>query len=133
MRPPVMDADSAPFWKGCDEGRLMGQSCEGCGTFRWPPREYCPSCHSHSSRWSGLGGTGQIVGLVVVERAPMPGFDAPLPLPIVHVELDGTGGKMVLQANLRSDGKAAIGDRVRTEFTDAEGAQRLPVFVLQKS
>ncbi|WP_425567993.1 Zn-ribbon domain-containing OB-fold protein, partial [Postechiella marina] len=43
---PRIDADSAPFWEAAAEGRLVGQRCGSCDSWRWPPREHCPECHA---------------------------------------------------------------------------------------
>ncbi|MFE7837320.1 Zn-ribbon domain-containing OB-fold protein [Streptomyces sp. NPDC057474] len=129
---PVTDADSEPFWSACVQGELVGQRCGGCGTWRWPPREYCPECHTPAPVWERLPGTGRIVGHVVVHRPLGPAFADELPLAIVHVELDGTEGEMVLTSKLQ-EGEwrhAAVGARVSVRFTAVRPGLVLPAFTL---
>src|SRR5215213_8190033 len=47
--PPLMDVDSAPFWKGLSEQQLLIQRCGDCGRYRWPRRTICAACNSRAS------------------------------------------------------------------------------------
>ena len=68
---PVPDADSAPFWQGCHEGRPMLQRCRGCQAWRFPPEGYCPSCQSDTSDWQPASGRGRVYSWIVVHH-PVP-------------------------------------------------------------
>jgi len=125
---PVPDADSAPFWDACREGRLSVQRCPACARFRWPPMEFCPSCHHHGGDWTALSGEGVVRSFVVVHRAFDPAFSDRVPYVVAHVALDGAGD-VTLIGNVLSDpaDSVAIGQRVAVEFLDM-GAVSLPRF-----
>lgn len=132
LRAPLMpDADSTPFWKACAEGRLVGQRCGKCGLWRWPPREHCARCHAAAPEWIELCGAGTVAGAVVLHRAFDPGFAADVPLAIVHVEMDGTDGQMVLIGNLVPPVAAdeATGARVAIGFRTING-DAIPLFTV---
>lgn len=130
---PVIDADSRPFWEGCNREELLGQRCGSCGKWRWPPRRHCPSCHAADPVWEQLPGTGRVVGYVVVHRPMDPAFAGELPLAIVHVELDGTGGEMVLVSNLLRDQweHVEVGAPVVARFRRLDDTVVLPLFTLR--
>lgn len=72
LRPmPEPDADSASFWAGLNEGRLLLQRCSGCGRFRFPPGEACPDCLSREAAWVPACGRGRVYSWIVV-RHPIP-------------------------------------------------------------
>lgn len=128
---PRMDADSKPFWDACQEGRLLGQRCGACGAWRWPPRRHCPDCHQAEPVWEQLRGIGRIVGLASVRRPFDPRFGH-VPLDIVHVRVDGTGGRMVLTSSLSAGAwqRAAVGSPVSVRFVTKKDGFVLPTFTL---
>jgi len=95
---PVPDRISRPFWDACAEGRLTAQRCLDCGRLQWPPGPVCPACQSWAAEWEDLSPTGTVVSFVVVRRTFHPAFEAPYV--IGHVEVDGTGGRVVLISNI---------------------------------
>ena len=136
VRPGVRpDPDSAPFWDGCQRRELLGQRCGQCGLWRWPPREYCPSCHAADPVWERLSGDGTIVGVVVTRRVLDPAFAEQTPLAIVHVRLDGTDGAMVLTSNLLQGQwpQAEVGKRVSVRFVRVRSDLILPHFTINYS
>ncbi len=68
---PSPDSESAPFWQGCREGKLLIQRCGGCGQHRFPPTDFCPSCRSQDSAWVESSGRGRVFSWIVV-RHPVP-------------------------------------------------------------
>lgn len=136
MRPqPAPDADSRSFWEGCGRGELLGQRCGQCGVWRWPPRRHCPHCHAADPVWQELPGTGKVVGFTVVHRAMEPAFAAEIPLAVVHVELDGTDGEMVLMSNLQAGEweRVRVGSSVTVLFRRGDQETALPLFTLQNA
>lgn len=72
LRPmPAPDPESAPFWEGLRERRLLLQKCGKCGRFRFPPGEICPHCHSREASWVPASGRGALFSWIVV-RHPIP-------------------------------------------------------------
>lgn len=86
---PHPDPDSAPFWEGVAEGRLLLQQCEACARHRFPPAETCPHCRSAEARWRPAGGRGRVYSWIVV-RHPIPAeiFAREVPYIVALVELD---------------------------------------------
>jgi uncharacterized OB-fold protein len=68
---PVPDPDSALFWAGCRERRLMLQRCGGCGQHRFPANQMCPHCRSTEAEWVQASGKGTVFSWIVV-RHPVP-------------------------------------------------------------
>ena len=133
LRAPVNpDSDSKPFWEACQRREFVGQRCGSCGVWRWPPRAHCAVCHARDPLWEALPGTGLIVGHVIVRRDLNPVFSKLLPLPIVHVAIDGTGGAMVLTSNLVQGQwpQVEVGKRVLVHFSRVRSDLILPLFTL---
>lgn len=125
---PTPDADSAPFWEACGEGRLTAQKCPACGRFRWPPMRFCPWCHQEGGDWTDLPGTGAVRSFVVADRAFDPAFEDKVPYVVAHVALDGADGIAIIANVIGEDpDNVAIGQRVAVEFVD-EGSMKLPQF-----
>lgn len=136
LRAPARpDIDSQPFWDACQRREFVGQRCGACGVWRWPPRAYCSECHAREPRWETLPGTGVIVGTVTVRRALDPAFRDALPLAIVHVEIDGTDGAMVLTSNLLPGQwpQAEVGKPVAVRFARVRPDLILPLFTIDYS
>jgi uncharacterized OB-fold protein len=129
--PLFSDADSLPFWEACRSGTLVGQQCGACGKWRWPPRDHCPHCHAAAPTWPPTARTGTVRGAVLLHRAFDPGFADELPTAIVHVEMDGTDGQMLLIGNLLPPLPAAeaVGRRVTADFRAING-DAIPFFTL---
>jgi uncharacterized OB-fold protein len=68
---PEADPDSAPFWAGCREGRLLLQRCADCRSFRYPPASRCAACGSAANEWVAATGRGRVFSWIVV-RHPVP-------------------------------------------------------------
>lgn len=129
------DADSEPFWDACQKRILLGQRCGACGEWRWPPRAHCSSCHAKDPLWEELPGTGTIVGAVTIRRPLDQAFAPLLPLPIVHVLMDGTDDAMVLTSNLLAGQwpQVKVGERVSVRFSRVRPDLILPQFTLDYS
>ncbi len=86
---PAPDADSAPFWRGCREHRLLLQQCKGCGKFRFPAAQFCPACRSDAAEWLEASGRGTVYSWIVVVH-PVPGDiyrdDVPYAVALVDLE-----------------------------------------------
>lgn len=129
--PVIPDADSQPFWDACRAGQLLGQRCAECERWRWPPREHCPYCRAAAPAWSPISRNGTVKGAVVLHRAFDPAFADEVPTAIVHVEIDGTDGQMLLIGNLIPPiaSADAVGRRVRGDLRTVNG-DAIPYFTL---
>lgn len=122
LRPqPQPDPDSAPFWEGLAEGRLLLQQCRACARHRFPPAETCPHCRSAEAEWRPAAGTGRVYSWIVV-RHPIPAevFADEVPYVVALIDLD-EGVRIV--SNLVGIEPEAVRDGmpVRVVFRDGGG------------
>lgn len=86
---PVADADSAPYWEGCRDGRLLIQQCAECETLRFPPNRICGACHSDKMKWIEASGKGRVYSWIVVNHAvprEVYGDDVPYAVALIDLE-----------------------------------------------
>ena len=122
LRPrPHPDPDSAPFWAGLAEGRLLLQQCRACARHRFPPAETCPHCRGVEAEWQPAGGNGRVYSWIVV-RHPVPAevFADEVPYVVALIDLD-EGVRIV--SNLVGIEPEAVRDGmpVRLTFRDSGG------------
>jgi uncharacterized protein len=126
-RAPVVTADTAFFWDGARDGRLLFQRCAACGILRHPPRPMCPSCRSFEWNTQEASGRGAIYSFVVHHHPPLPGFA--MPLTIVLVEL--VEGVRLISNLVGADPAAVeIGAEVEIAFSEIVDDVRFPEFRL---
>ena len=97
---PRVGPDSAPFWKGCREHRLMLPTCAECGKAHLPPGPVCPFCLSDAIEWKRASGRGRISTWTMVHKAWFPAFAAETPYNVVQVELDAAAPKTGVQTKV---------------------------------
>lgn len=117
---PLSGKDTHFHYNGLEDGRLLIQKCDDCGTLRNPPSPGCGHCSS--MEWSAyeLKGEGTLFSYTVHHHPPLPNFPAPHPIGLAEFE-----GVRVLGAMDGTDpADLAIGKRVTIEFVrrgDAAG------------
>ena len=125
---PVVNADSAPYWEGAREGRLLLQRCGDCGALRFFPRYLCTACGSDRVEWAEASGRGTVHSFTIVHRAAFPEFQARTPYVVALIDLE-EGPRMM--TNIVGDDalEVAIGDAVIVEF-EARGTKgaKVPQF-----
>jgi uncharacterized protein len=123
----VVNADSVQYWQGAQEGRLLFQRCQSCGSVQFPPRHQCSTCWSADLEWIQSSGAGIVESFTVVRRAPIERFRAKAPYVVVAVRV-AEGPRMI--ANLLGDDalKVKIGDTVQVVFPPADEGFVLPQF-----
>jgi uncharacterized protein len=84
---PTPDLDSAFYWEGLREHRLLLQRCAGCSRHRFPPMAGCPYCAATESEVVESAGEGTIYSWIVVHRAFQPHFADDVPYTVSTVEL----------------------------------------------
>lgn len=129
---PVVDDQSAPFWKAAADHVLTVARCTRCAWFSHPPDVVCPNCRSTDPEFvfTPVSGRGRVMSWTVVRQSFLQGFDVPFVL--VDVEL-------VEQAELRligrlldgPDAPLQIGSDVRVEFEDVAPGLSVPAFSLE--
>lgn len=85
---PVPSPESAPYWAGLREGRLLMQRCTACGRLQFYPRIVCKHCGGDALDWDEMSGRGRIYTYTIVHRAPFEAFMADVPYAYAVVELD---------------------------------------------
>ncbi|MEJ7931085.1 OB-fold domain-containing protein [Ramlibacter sp. AN1015] len=118
--------DTAPFWQGTRDKRLLLQVCTETGRFQHFPRPLSLATGRRTLGWKEASGLGRIYAHTVL-RTPGLGADGRLPLPLALIELDE--GVRIL-ANLLNVEPAGvrIGDRVRLAWDERGGDARYPAF-----
>ena len=91
---PSPDADSAAFWAGMRDGRLLLQHCLACGHVQYYQQGICRSCGSDRLEHRAASGRGRVYSYSVVHRAPGPAFKADTPYAVLLVELE-EGPRMI--------------------------------------
>lgn len=115
VAPPAPDADSAFFWAGLREHKLLLQKCDACARFRFPPMPSCPYCASMKSSVHAAKGNGTVYSWIVVRRAFDPAFAADVPYILATVDFD-EGGRTV--GRLVGTETPAFGMRVSAAYAD---------------
>jgi uncharacterized protein len=68
--PTRMDHDTAPYWKGLEEGKLVLCRCRQCQTWIHPPRACCPACWADDIGHESPSGLGTLYSCVIQPTAP---------------------------------------------------------------
>ena len=126
---PAPDPDSAPFWAGCRDHRLMLLKCVACGAFRYPPGPVCPHCRARESEWVQSPGRGKVYSWIVVTHpVPKEVYAADVPYVVALIELDEG---VRIASNIVGCAPADVcGDmRVEVRFDDVAPGVTLPRFV----
>jgi uncharacterized protein len=128
---PAPDPESAPFWEGLKNGKLMLCRCEDTGKWIHPPLE--------RSRYTGgpvhfeqASGEGTIFSYVVVRQPLVPGRVPPYVIGIVELaEQPGLRINAIIAAD---PADIRIGEPVRIRIVDlADSGYRIPEFVPRQS
>jgi len=119
---PVADSESAFYWAGVRDHRLLLQRCAGCARHRFPPMPACPWCGAPYSEIVASPGEGEVYSWVTVHRAFSPQWTGDVPYVIATVELAErcrVFARLDVAPALVSSGLA-----VRARFVDhADGAE----------
>ena len=125
---PIVNADSAPYWEGARQDKLLLQQCADCGAIRFFPRYLCTECGSDRVDWIEASGRGTVHSFTVVHRAAFPEFQAQTPYVVALVDLE-EGPRMM--TNIVGDGAldVEIGEPVTVTF-EARGDEgaKVPQF-----
>lgn len=128
LPPPIVNPDSAPYWEGARNDRLLLQRCGDCGTMRFFPRYLCTECGSDKVDWTEESGRGTVHSFTVVHRAAFPEFQAQTPYIVALIDLE-EGPRMMTNIVGDDAHDVAIGDAVTVTF-EARGSEgaKVPQF-----
>lgn len=79
---PTPTPETAHYWQGAREGKLLLQRCSGCDTAYFPPRPFCASCGSRAVEVFEASGRASLYSYSIQHRA-IPGFAAPYAIAVV--------------------------------------------------
>jgi hypothetical protein len=113
-RPPRRNLETAAFWEGCAEHRLMLPRCDDCGQLIWYPRRYCPFCASRNVTDVAVSGRGTVYSFTVMRRGAGP-FRSVAPYVVAYVELD-EGPRVMTNVVGTDPERLAVGDVVEVVF-----------------
>jgi uncharacterized protein len=91
---PTPDADTAAFWRGLSDGKLLLQHCKDCGHVQYYQQAICRACGSENIEHRPASGRGKVHSFSVVHRAPGPAFKGDVPYAVILVELE-EGPRMI--------------------------------------
>ncbi len=124
---PLPDDNSAPFFEGARENRLMIQRCHDCGTYNWPHRDICQECLADDLEWTEASGKGTVHSFGVMHRVYHPAFARDVPYNLTVVELEE--GPRVNTNLVGIDNEAIeVGLSVEIAFTEVDDGAYLPLF-----
>ncbi|GAP38106.1 OB-fold domain-containing protein [Piscinibacter sakaiensis] len=120
LAPPVIDAETGPYFAAAKQGILKLRRCTACRKPHFYPRSLCPFCFA-DTEWVDASGLGEIYSVSVTRRA------GPIPYAIAYVRLDE--GVTMLTNIVDCDLDALrIGQRVKVCFKPTEGDGAMPMF-----
>ena len=112
---PAITRDSAFFWDGLRQQRLLVRRCTRCQHLHHPPGPMCPKCHAFDWDVQQLSGRGVIHSYVIVHQPQLPGFSYPLPVALVEL---AEGVRLVANLVGVSPQEVRIGMPVEVEFVE---------------
>jgi len=127
---PRPSPESASFWDGAKEKKLLLPRCENCGRFWFPPSQRCRHCLSADFTWREVSVEGRIYSFVVYHRVYHPGFEADVPYVVAIVELD-EGPRLLANIVGSLPGDVRCDARVHVVFEERDGAT-IPQFALSR-
>jgi uncharacterized OB-fold protein len=129
FKPPFSDPApglvDAPFWQGCNQGRLLVQRCPSCERFIHPPLPFCPNCRLVIPIWVACAGVGVIYSVTTVHRAQLAGVKQPY-----RVAIGDMAEGWRLLCNVLGTSLVAMDDTVRVVFVSSPSGQMVPAFEL---
>ena len=109
-RPDELDLEF--FQVVAKAGALHVQRCNACGTWRHPPRYYCPNCSSGDYSFAAASGRAKVYSYTVSHMSVEPAWQALVPYVTIVAELE-EGPRLVTTAKGIRPDEVAIGMPVR--------------------
>ena len=124
---PKATAETAAYWKGCRQHKLLIQRCAKCGNYQFYPRIVCTACMSDSVEWVQAGGQGRVRSFTVIRRAVSEAYADDVPYVIALIEL-AEGPTMMSNVVGCDPGSVVIGMPVEVLFEDWTDEITMPKF-----
>jgi uncharacterized OB-fold protein len=106
-----------PFWDSLRDRAVKVQRCDDCGTYRYIPKDICPTCQSDRVTWTPISGRGDVYTYTVVRRAPTPAYQAETPYVLAHVTMT-EGFRMIASLTGVDPQAVRIGMPVQIAYED---------------
>ncbi|KSZ56005.1 hypothetical protein Z045_25670 [Rhodococcus pyridinivorans KG-16] len=129
---PVPDRDSAFYWTGLQERRMLVLGCNRCSYLIYPPVAGCPRCSATELGQRELAGTGTVYSYTVVNREFAPGIKPPFVVAIVQMDEQADLRMMSNLVDVKI-GDVHIGQRVRVVFQQITSDVTLAFFTPEES
>ena len=127
LRPrPGINKDTAFFWQGLKQGKLLIQQCSNCNTLRHPPAPVCKECLSFDWQEHKASGKGVIHSFVKMHHPQVPAFDNPNPIGLIALD-EGTRLVGCLVGFAEADIK--IGTAVQLQIVDCDEHTSMAQFI----
>lgn len=124
---PEIDPDSAPYWEGARDGRLMIQRCKKTGQAFLYSRQLVPGVDDSQVEWIESSGKGEVYSFTVARRPAGAAFQGDCPYVVASVTLDE--GARIMSNIVTDDVEAVkIGMRVETFFDAVSDDLTIPKF-----
>jgi uncharacterized OB-fold protein len=126
---PVLDVLTTPFWEGANQGQLLIQRCQKCGTYIHLPRPVCRNCLSFDLKSEPVSGRATLYSFTITYKAFHPFFVDKVPYVLASVELAEQAGLRLL-TNLVDVDEAdiRIGMDLVVDFRELEPGYAVPLF-----
>ena len=124
---PIINEDTAPYWKYCKKHELRMQKCRECGHIRFPVSILCPECHSMEAEWTKLSGKATVYSYIVFRLPYHESYKDDIPYAVAIIQLD-EGPRMESNLIVPDLEKIRIDMPVEVFFDDVTDEVSLPKF-----
>lgn len=120
---PRISCDTAAFWEGCKEHKLVFKKCSNCGKVIWPASFVCPECLCDKGEAVELAPEGTLYSYVVMHKPFHPSLADKVPYVVAAVDL---AEGVRISANILDCDVEALrcGQKVAIDFADSETYSR---------
>jgi len=126
--PPAVTEETEAFWSAAEQGRLVVERCEACGTESFPPRGMCPSCRGRSMAAAEITDRGRIYSFTINYQRWLPNLEVPFALVLVEFP-EHPGVRVFGRIRGCAPEEVSIGDEVEVGFEPGPGGFAIPSFV----
>jgi uncharacterized OB-fold protein len=126
---PLPEDLTAPFWEGANEGRLLIQRCQQCGTYIHLPRPICRNCLSFDLQYEQVSGRATLYSYTITYKAFHPYYVDKVPYVLASVDLvEQAGLRFLTRLTDVEEADLRIGMDLVVAFTDLEPGFAVPLF-----
>ena len=122
---PVVDADSAPYWEGAKQGRLMIQKCRETGRTFLYSRRLAPG--AGEADWIEASGRGEVYSWTVARRPAGAAFKGDTPYVVASITLE-EGARILTNIVTDDPDGVHIGQKVEAIFDAVSPDLTIPKF-----